>query len=74
MKVIVLTWGDLQGTRLTSHRSKLCRKATVELVQASSTHSNEEVANHHGGKGWTIRGCVESKMNVIANSCSTEIE
>ena len=63
MKVIVLTWGDLQGTLLTSQRSKPCRKAAVELAEVSSTHSTEEVVNHHGGKGWTIRSCVKSKVN-----------
>ena len=63
MKVIVLTWGDLQGMLPTSHRSKPCRKAAVELAEVSSTHSTEEVANHHGGKEWTIRSCVKSKVN-----------
>ena len=63
MKVIVLTRGGLQGTLLSSHRSKPCRKAAVELAEVSSTHSTEEVANPHGGKGWTIRGCVKSKLN-----------
>ena len=61
-KVIVLTWGGLQGTLLSSHRSKPCRKAAVELAEVSSTHSTEEVVNHHGGKGWTIRSCVKSKV------------
>ena len=62
MKVIVLTWGGLQGMLPSSHRSKPCRKATVELAEISSAHSTDEVANHHGGKGWTIRSCVKSKM------------
>jgi len=53
MKVIVLTRGGLQGTLPSSHRSKPCRKAAVELAEVSSTHSTEEVANHHRGKGWT---------------------
>ena len=44
------------------HRSKPCRKAAVELAEVSSTHSTEEVVNHHGGKGWTIRSCVKSKV------------
>ena len=66
MKVIVLTRGYLQGTLLTSHRSKPCRKAAVELAEVSSIHSTEEVANHHGGKGWTIRSCVKSKVNDCA--------
>ena len=63
MKVIVLTWGGLQGMLPSSHGSKPCRKAAVELAEVSSTHSTDEVANHHGGKGWTIRSCVKSKMN-----------
>ena len=63
MKVIVLTRGGLQGTLPSSHRSKPCRKAAVELAEVSSTHSTEEVANHHRGKGWTIRSCVKSKVN-----------
>lgn len=62
MKVIVLTWGDLQGMLPTSHRSKPCRKAAVELAEVSSTYSTEEVINHHGGKEWTIRSCVKSKV------------
>ena len=62
MKVIVLTWGDLQGMLPSSHRSKPCRKAAVELAEVSSTQSTEEVINHHGGKGWTIRCCVKSKV------------
>lgn len=63
MKVIALTRGGLQGMLLTSHRSKPCRKAAVELAEVSSTHSTEEVANYHEGKGWTIRSCVKLKMN-----------
>ena len=62
MKVIVLTWGDLQGTLLTSHRSKPCREVAVELVEVSSAHSTEEVVNLHRGKGWTVRSCVKSKV------------
>lgn len=45
-----------------SHSSKLCRKAAVELTEVSFTHSTDEVANHHRGKGWTVRGCVKSKL------------
>ena len=66
MKVIVLTRGGLQGMLLSSHRSKPCRKAAVELAEVSSAHSTEEVVNHHRGKGWTIRSCVESKVNDCA--------
>ena len=66
MKVIVLTRGDLQGMLPSSHRSKPCRKAAVELAEVSSTHGTEEVVNHHGGKGWTIRSCVKSKVNDCA--------
>ena len=43
MKVIVLTWGDLQGMLLSSHGSKPCRKAAVVLAEVSSTYSTEEV-------------------------------
>jgi hypothetical protein len=59
MKVIVLTRGGLQGTLPSSHGSKPCRKAAVELaechpqLQATASHSTEETVNHHGGKGWT---------------------
>ena len=63
MKVIALTRGGLQGTLLTIQRSKPCRKAAVELAEVSSTHSTEETANNRGGKGWTIRSCVKSKVN-----------
>ena len=45
-----------------SHRSKPCRKAAVELTEVSSTHSTDEVANHHRGKRWTVRDCVKSKL------------
>lgn len=46
-----------------SHRSKLCRKAAVELTEVSFTHSTDEVANHHRGKGVDgKRGCVKSKL------------
>lgn len=43
-------------------RSNPCRKAAVELTEVSFTHSTDEVANHHRGKGWTVRGCVKSKL------------
>ena len=45
-----------------SHRSNPCRKAAVELTEVSFTHSTDEVANHHRGKGWTVRDCVKSKL------------
>lgn len=45
-----------------SHRSKLCRKAAVELTEVSFTHSTDEVANNRRGKGWTVMGCVKSKL------------
>lgn len=45
-----------------SHRSKPCRKATVELTEVSFTNSTDEVANYHRGKGWTVRNCVKSKL------------
>lgn len=45
-----------------SHRSNPCRKAAVELTEVSFTHSTDKVANHHRGKGWTVRDCVKSKL------------
>ena len=39
MKVIVLTWGGLQGMLPSSHGSKPCRKAAVELAEVSTTHT-----------------------------------
>ena len=45
-----------------SHRSKPCRKAVVGLTEFCFTHSTDEVANHHRGKGWTVRDCVKSKL------------
>lgn len=52
MKIIVLTLGDLQDTIPTegiriSHGSKLCRKVAIDLAAGSSTHSTEEMVNHH---------------------------
>lgn len=56
MKVIVLTRGGLQGTLPASKRSKLCRKAAVELAEVSSAQSTEEAINDRGGMLWEDGG------------------